>query len=154
MYEPQGIHSSNAIVDLKKAELFANATVFDNEITVHDITIFDDALTGAGSNNLVPGVAWIGTERIEYLAIDATGPGTVCKLIGVTRGTLGTSPKAHSIGDEIWDTGPSTRIPTLEKFSHYGDGLRLAYNDSGTSLSTAGISPEHAFIRNAGKGTI
>ena len=153
MYEPHGIHSSNAIVDLKKAELFVNATVSSNEITVHDITALDDP-NNLGANNLVPGVAWIGTERIEYLAIDATGPGTVCKLIGVTRGTLGTSAKAHSIGDEIWNTGPSTRIPTLEKFSHYGDGLRLAYNDSGTSLSTAGISPEHAFIRNVGKGTI
>ena len=76
------------------------------------------------------------------------------KLIGVTRGTLGTSPKAHSIADEIWNAGPSTRIPTTAKFSHYGDNLRLAYNDSGTSLALAGTTPEHAFIRNAGKGTI
>ena len=123
------------------------------KITVHDITALDDP-NNLGANNLVPGVAWIGTERIEYLAIDATGPGTAGKLIGVTRGTLGTSPKAHSIGDEIWDTGPSTRIPTLEKFSHYGDGLRLAYNDYSTSLASAGTTPEHAFIRSVGKGTI
>ena len=157
-FQPMDIQESHAIVDLKKAELFANATVFDDEITVHDITIFDDALKANISgppNNLVPGVAWIGTERIEYLAIEPVGnAGTVCKLIGVTRGTLGTSPKAHSIGDEIWDTGPSTRIPTLEKFSHYGDGLRLAYNDYSTSLASAGTTPEHAFIRSVGKGTI
>ena len=157
-FQPMDIQESHAIVDLKKAELFANATVFDDEITVHDITIFDDALKvniSGPKNNLVPGVAWIGTERIEYLAIEPVGnAGTVCKLIGVTRGTLGTSPKAHSIGDEIWDTGPSTRIPTLEKFSHYGDGLRLAYNDYSTSLASAGTTPEHAFIRSVGKGTI
>jgi len=152
-FQPMDIQESHAIVDLKKAELLANATVFDDEITVHDITALDDP-NNLGANNLVPGVAWIGTERIEYLAIDATGPGTAGKLIGVTRGTLGTSPKAHSIADEIWNAGPSTRIPTLKKFSHYGDGLRLAYNDYSTSLASAGTTPEHAFIRSVGKGTI
>ena len=152
-FQPMDIQESHAIVDAKKAELLGNATVFDDEIYVHDITALDDP-NNLGANNLVPGVAWIGTERIEYLAINPTGPGTAGRLIGVTRGTLGTSPKAHSIGDEIWNAGPSTRIPTLEKFSHYGDGLRLAYNDYSTSLASAGTTPEHAFIRSAGKGTI
>jgi hypothetical protein len=152
-YQPMDIQESHVIVDTKKAELLANATVFDDEITVDDISALDNP-NNLGAINLVPGVAWIGTERIEYLAIDATGPGTAGKLIGVTRGTLGTSPKAHSIGDQIWNAGPSTRIPTTQKFSHYGDNLRLAYNDYSTSLASAGTTPEHAFIRSAGKGTI
>ena len=71
-----------------------------------------------------------------------------------TRGTLGTSIKAHTSGDTVINNGPTTKIPTVDKFSHYGDGLRLAYNDSGISLSATGTTPEHAFIRNAGKGTI
>ena len=153
-YQPMDIQISNAIVDSKKAELLANATVSDDEITVHDRTVFDDPNIAIGS---VPGVAWIGTERIEYEAIDPTGPGTVGKLIGVTRGTLGTSPKAHSIADEIWNTGPSTRIPTVDKFSHYGNTLSLAYNDYGKSLSDqtgTPTKPEHVFIRNVGRGTI
>ena len=152
-FQPMDIQESHVIVDTKKAELLDNLTVFSNEIRVDDITALDDP-NNLGGINLVPGVAWIGTERIEYLAIDATGPGTIGKLIGVTRGTLGTSRQTHSTYDEIWNAGPSTRIPTLEKFSHYGDGLRLAYNDYSTSLTSAGTTPEHAFIRNAGKGTI
>ncbi|MAI03253.1 MAG: hypothetical protein CMQ75_01825 [Gammaproteobacteria bacterium] len=146
-YQPMDIQISNVIIDSQKTELLADITVFSDEITVNDVTVFDDPNVAIAS---VPGVAWIGTERIEYEAIDIGNS----KLFGVTRGTLGTSPQAHSTGDQIWNTGPSTRIPTTEKFSHYGNGLRLAYNDSGVSLASAGTTPEHAFIRDAGKGTI
>ena len=74
-----------------------------------------------------------------------------------TRGTLGTSAIAHTNGDTVVNSGASTRIPTVAKFSHYGNGLRLAYNDSGMSLTehvAVPQTPEHRFIRNAGKGTI
>ena len=70
---------------------------------------------------------------------------------------MGTSAIAHTNGDRVVNTGPTTNIPTVDKFSHYGDGLRLAYNDSGMSLTehvAVPQTPEHRFIRNAGKGTI
>ena len=142
-----GDEKGNVIIDSQKSELLADITAFSDEIAVSDVTVFDDPNVLIAS---VPGVAYIGTERIEYEAIDIGNS----KLVGVTRGTLGTSSRAHSTGDQIWNTGPTTQIPTTEKFSHYGNGLRLAYNDSGVSLASAGTTPEHAFIRDAGKGTI
>jgi len=103
---------------------------------------------GDGDIGLVPGVVWIGTERIEYNAVSGEN------LVFCIRGTRGTSSQAHTSGATVTNAGPSQRIPTVQKFSHYEDGLRLAYNDSGISLTAVGTSPEHAFIRNAGQGSI
>ena len=75
-------------------------------------------------------------------------------LLFCTRGTLGTSAVAHTSGASVVNSGQTTKIPTTNKFSHYGNNLRLAYNDYSTSLASAGTTPEHAFIRNVGKGTI
>jgi hypothetical protein len=91
------------------------------------------------------GVVWIGTERIEYGAYDGS------TLRYCTRGTRGTTAQAHAV-NAVVNYEPT--IPTLDNFAHYGDNLRMAYNDSGVSLSSAGITPEHAFIRNMGAGTI
>ena len=121
----------------------------DTTITVGNATTLDDpGNDGAGH---VPGVIYIGNERITYEAIDGNN------LLFCTRGTLGTSAIAHTNGDTVVNSGASTRIPTVAKFSHYGNGLRLAYNDSGMSLTehvAVPQTPEHRFIRNAGKGTI
>jgi len=143
-YQPMDIQISNVIVDTQKTTLTANITEFDTTIPVTDATVLDDPNTISA----VPGVIYIGNERIEYQAIEQNN------LLFCTRGTLGTSIKAHTSGDTVINNGPTTKIPTVDKFSHYGDGLRLAYNDSGISLTAAGTTPEHAFIRNAGKGTI
>jgi len=143
-YQPMNIQISNAIVDAQKTTLTANITEFDTTIPVTDASILDDPNTISA----VPGVIYIGSERIEYQAIEQNN------LLFCTRGTLGTSIKAHTSGDTVVNSGPTTEIPIVDEFSHYGDGLRLAYNDSGISLSAPGTTPEHAFIRNAGKGTI
>ena len=141
IYQPNDIQISNVIDDAHKTTLSSSVTATDTTIPATSPTFFDNPTTE-------PGVVYINGERIEYDAIDNNN------LLYCKRGTLGTSAKAHTGGSTIIHSGPSTRIPTLEKFSHYGDGLRLAYNDSGTSLSAAGISPEHAFIRNVGPGSI
>ena len=143
-YQPMDIQISNVIVDTQKTTLTADITKFATTIPVADATVLDDPNTISA----VPGVIYIGNERIEYQAIEQNN------LLFCTRGTLGTSIKAHTSGDTVINNGPTTKIPTVDKFSHYGDGLRLAYNDSGISLSATGTTPEHAFIRNAGKGTI
>ena len=147
MYEPQGIHSSNVIVNANKTTTTAAITGTDTTIPVTDATKLDNPSTVIGVGE-IPGVVYIGSERIEYSAVSGNN------LLFCTRGTLGTSAKAHTSGATVINSGATTRIPTLEKFSHYGDNLRMAYNDSGISLSAAGISPEHAFIRNAGQGSI
>ena len=93
----------------------------------------------------------MGNERIEYGAKDdnfVVGG----LLFYCTRGTYGTPVLTDTpIGTTVRH---EPRIPTLDNFAHYGDNLRMAYNDSGVSLSSAGITPEHAFIRNMGAGTI
>ena len=147
MYMPNNIQLSNVIVDANKTTTTANVTGLDTTIPVTDATKLDNPCTVVGVGE-IPGVVYIGSERIEYSAVSGNN------LLFCTRGTLGTSAKAHSSGATVVNSGATTRIPILEKFSDYGDNLRLAYNDSGISLSAAGISPEHAFIRNAGQGSI
>ena len=147
MYMPNNIQLSNVIVDTNKTTTTAAVTGLDTTIPVTDATKLDNPDTVYGTGE-VPGVVYIGSERIEYSAISGNN------LLFCTRGTLGTSAKAHDSGATVVNSGATTRIPILEKFSDYGDNLRLAYNDSGISLSAAGISPEHAFIRNAGQGSI
>ena len=151
MFEPMGVHVSNVIVDAKKTALASDITATATDITVTDASILDQPsiTTGHGAPNK-NGVVWIGTERIEYGAIDDNAD----TLKFCVRGTMGTGQKAHTSGDTVINSGNTTKIPALEKFSHYGDDLRMAYNDSGISLADPGITPEHAFIRNAGQGSI
>ena len=144
-YMPTNIQESNAIVDAQKTTTTADINTTDTTIPVTDATVLDDPNITLGAN---PGVVYIGNERIEYQAINAND------LLFCTRGTLGTSAVEHTSGASVINSGQTTKIPTVDKFSHYGDGLRLAYNDSGISLSATGTTPEHAFIRNVGKGTI
>jgi len=147
IYQPNDIQFSNVIVDANKTTTTASITGLDTTIPVTDATKLDNPSTVIGVGE-VPGVVYINGERIEYNAVSGNN------LLYCTRGTLGTSAKAHNSGATVVNSGPTTRIPILDKFSYYGDNLRLAYNDSGTSLSATGNSPEHAFIRNAGQGSI
>ena len=135
MYMPQNIQESTVIVDATKTFLASGCDVTDTELDLNQV------LAGMP----LSGVVWIGTERIEYGAYDG---GT---LRYCTRGTRGTTAQAHAV-NAVVNYEPT--IPTLDNFAHYGDNLRMAYNDSGVSLSSAGIAPEHAFIRNMGAGTI
>jgi hypothetical protein len=138
MYYPNNIQISTVIEDSRKTTTHANVSVTDTTIPVVNSTSFDDY-----------GVVWIGSERIEYGARDPHN------LLYCTRGTHSTPIQEHTSGTTVIEQ--NERIPTLESFAHYGDNLRLAYNDSGVSLSdpgSPGISPEHAFIRNAGQGSI
>ena len=94
------------------------------------------------------GVVWIDNERITYGAVENN------TLRYCNRGTYATSATAHASGASAIDASIPQRVHMLESFAHYGNGLRLAYNDSGVSLASAGTTPEHAFIRNAGYGTL
>jgi len=136
MYMPQNIQESTAIVTATSTVTVGSTVASDADtFTVDDDTGFPDS-----------GVVWLGNERVEYGAKLGT------TLYYCTRGTYGTPVLTNTpIGTTV---RYETRIPTLENFAHYGDNLRMAYNDSGVSLSSAGITPEHAFIRNMGAGTI
>ena len=135
MYRPDNLQTSTVIEDSKKTTTTGAVGATDTTIPVASTANYPDN-----------GVIWIGSERIEYSAKDANN------LLYATRGTLGTSAIAHNASSVVIDN--NQEIPTLNRFSDYGDNLRLAYNDSGISLTAAGTTPEHAFIRNAGQGTI
>ena len=141
IWEQYRIQESTAVVDATSTVTAASVIASD-----HDAIMVDDA-TGFPDS----GVIWMGNERIEY---GAKGPSTILgtTLFYCTRGTHGTPVLTNTpIGTTV---RYEPTMPVLENFAHYGDNLRLAYNDSGVSLASAGTSPEHAFIRNAGPGTI
>jgi hypothetical protein len=150
-FAPSGIEESIAIVDAAKTTLASSITETDTTIAVVNAALLTDpagTYTVYESITTPRGVVWIGNERIEYGAIEGN------TLVYCIRGTRGTSTTTHSNGASVEDASWTKRIPTLDNFIDYGNGLRMAYNDTGVSLSTAGTTPEHAFIRNAGFGTI
>jgi hypothetical protein len=139
MYMPQNIQRSTVIENANKTTTTAEVLAADTTIPVNAVNL---------ANFADYGVAWIGSERIEYDAKDSDN------LLYVTRGTLGTPSQVHASASTVIEA--NSRIPTPDRFAHYEDNLRLAYNDSGVSLAdpAGGITPEHAFIRNAGQGSI
>ena len=141
IWEQYRIQESTAVVDATSTVTTTSIIASDHDaIMVADATGFPDS-----------GVIWMGNERIEY---GAKGPSTILgtTLFYCTRGTYGTPVLTDTpIGTTVRH---EPTIPVLENFGHYGDNLRLAYNDSGVSLASAGITPEHTFIRNAGSGSI
>lgn len=135
IWEQYRIQESTVIVDATITFLAFGCTVTDTEIVLNQVF----------ASMPLSGVVWIGTERIEYGAYEGA------TLRYCTRGTRGTSAQAHAV-NAVVNYEPT--IPVLENFGHYGDNLRLAYNDSGISLAASGTTPEHEFIRNAGSGTL
>jgi hypothetical protein len=140
--EQHDVEESIAIVQASTATTQSNITATDTNIPLIDASMLFVPAQGQR------GVAWINNERITYGAIENN------TLKYCNRGTYATSAVAHTSGASVIDASIPQRVHMLETFAHYGDGLRLAYNDSGVSLASAGITPEHAFIRNAGYGTL
>jgi hypothetical protein len=141
LYHPNTYQESYVISD-------SHSSYLTSDIDATQTNIYINA-TNMG-NFAESGVVWIGSERITYGAKTSTGELKFC-----TRGTLGTPQQAHLTNAVVQDA--NQQIPILEHFAHYGDDLQLAYNDSGVSLGDPGFtgnSREHAFIRNAGEGSI
>ena len=136
--ETYNIEESIVIVDTAKAVVQTTASATDTDIELVDATVLTQPA----------GVVWIGTERIEYGAIENN------TLRYCTRGTHLTSAQEHQASAIVVDGSRPYKIPANENVGYYGDNLRAAYNDRLISLSSAGNTPEHAFIRNAGKGTL
>ena len=141
-YSPYQIEESTVVVDTAKTTLSSNLSASATTISVASAA----ALTTPIESQV--GVVWIDNERIEYRAIEGN------TLRYCTRGTLGTSATTHTSGATVTDASWVYKIPTLEHFIDYGNGLGFAYNDTGISLSATGTTPMHIFIRNAGSGTL
>lgn len=133
------IHRVN---DGAKTVLNTNIDQQTTSIEVADASL----LTPPDAVNLVPGVVWIGNERIEFWGID----GNV--LTNCARGTLGTAAKAHAINATVVDQGRQEDIPGIARYVRYGDQLTPAYNDASTMLHNS-TNTEANFI-NQVKGTL
>jgi hypothetical protein len=138
MFPLYNIQESIVIVDANKTTLSNDIRHDDTTIPLSDVTVLNDNT----------GVVWIGNERVEYGARDASN------LLYCKRGTLGTSALDHLTGTTVIDAGDTNKLPIYDNFAHNENNLRLAYNELGVSLSSSSTEPDHAFIRDAGAGTI
>ena len=139
LFEQFGLEEHTVIVDQAKAITVSN--ISDSDTVIEFQTFPGTTFSG-------PGVVWINNERIEYFAVNDS------KLYSCVRGTRGTSATAHDAGSVIVNARSEYSIPAPARLQHYGDNLKKAYNDDGVSLSQAGSTNAHAFIRNSGFGTI
>lgn len=123
-------HSSELLLPLNKG---------DRVISVADVTKF----TQPDVVNNVPGVVWVGPERIEFWGVDTV----TNELIDITRGTLGTPEVNHTAPKHrVYDAGRESEIPGVARYVNYGDFITPAYNNFNTSLH-ASSTPEARFIQ-------
>jgi len=104
-------------------KLAAALLLNDKTITV----VNGSVLKSTDGSTLLPGVIFIGHERIEYLYKD----GNV--LSNIRRGTLGTSIKNHSVGAEVVDASGQQTVPyadTIYTKKHIADGSTTAFISS------------------------
>ena len=116
-------------------DLLTDATT----ITVKDATLIADpqvvlSVDGSTVAKRLPGVIFIGKERIEY----STKTGNTLGLL--KRGTLGTGIKEHGSGAEVVDASGTQTIPyadTVHTNTFTGDGSTLVFALSQTPASAS-----------------
>ena len=105
----------------------ADATVLANPQTVI-------GLDGSTVSTIIPGVIFVGKERIEYFTK------TNNRLGQLKRGTLGTGIKEHGSGAEVVDASGTQTIPyvdTVYTNTFTGDGSTIAFTLSQTPSSAS-----------------
>jgi hypothetical protein len=110
-------------------QLAQDLAVDDTTITVLDGSVLPEPSTA----NNIPGVVFIGTERIAYFGKSGN---TLSRLF---RGTLGTGVQAHSGGDYVVDGSKAQEIPyedTTTTVEKTGDGSTVNF-DLGFTPSSA-----------------
>ena len=91
----------------KKTALAKDLNFYDSTITVVDSSVLN---VGNKQRNL-PGIIYVGGERIEFFTITGNVLGQL------RRGTLGTgTPAVHTIGEMVIDIGISETIPYNDDF--------------------------------------
>ena len=106
----------------KSTKLITELNWYDSSIEVEDGTVLDDPI----ARQNVPGIIFIGTERIEYMQKN----GNV--LSQLRRGTLGTATKEnYAVGTEVLNQGKSLTIDYLDTELtdiFYGDGVTQEFS--------------------------
>ena len=81
-----------------------------NALAVPQAMLATDAVTVPDANQNVPGVVWIGAERIEYFKRQNLGNGIIT-LDQVRRGTKGTPKQDHLAGAQVRVEHPMRKVP-------------------------------------------
>ena len=110
-----------------------------SEVVVADATVLADpqtviGLDGSTVSTIIPGVVFIGKERIEYFTK------TNNRLGQLKRGTLGTGIKEHGSGADVVDASGTQTIPyvdTVYTNTFTGDGSTIAFTLSQTPSSAS-----------------
>lgn len=113
--------------DAAKTTLAETVGPDDRTIEVDDVTVLfsADATEAAlliarfSSQPLVPGVAWIRNERVEFFTVD-TASNTIAQC---RRGTKGTSAISHPSGAVVFDGGIRQRFGASAEYLVEGDGV-------------------------------
>jgi hypothetical protein len=109
----------------------------DTTITVADASVLANpqtviGLDGSTVSTIIPGVVFIGKERIEYFTK------TNNQLGQIKRGTLGTGVKEHGSGTAVVDASGTQTIPyvdTVYTNTFTGDGSTITFTLSQTPSS-------------------
>jgi len=107
-------------------------TVADGSVLANPQTVI--GLDGSTVSTIIPGVVFIGKERIEYFTK------TNNQLGQLKRGTLGTGIKEHGSGTEVVDASGTQTIPyvdTVYTNTFTGDGSTIAFTLSQTPSSAS-----------------
>jgi hypothetical protein len=109
-------------------ELATDLVISDSEISVADASILGEPSPG----NNIPGVIFVGAERITYYGRDVINN----KLTQIRRGTAGTPILEHSAGAMVVDGGLGEEIPGAHNTVWYSAGTGTASNGLGLQNST------------------
>jgi hypothetical protein len=115
-YDADGETKYYALPDANKTTITSVVSRIDTEINVADVTVLPEPMKSSyDSGHSVPGVVFIGTERIEYFDIDVTNN----KLLYCRRGTGTTSAEEHGISVSVF-SGAVNNILTYEPEAVWG----------------------------------
>ena len=135
-YDADGETKYYALPNATKTTASTAITKLDTEISVTDAKVLPEPyLNSLGTGYTVPGVVFIGSERVEYLDIDIANN----KLLHCRRGTGTTSVQDHAISTSIF-SGDVNNILTYD--------TETTWSPDATNGLNASTSEQAVFLKN------
>ena len=135
-YDADGETKYYALANATKTTASTAITKSDTEISVADAKVLPEPyLNSLGTGYTVPGVVFIGSERVEYLDIDIANN----KLLHCRRGTGTTSVQDHAISTSIF-SGDVNNILTYD--------TETTWSPDATNGLNASTSEQAVFLKN------
>ena len=135
-YDADGETKYYALPNDAKTTASTAITKLDTEISVTDVKVLPEPyMNSLGTGYTVPGVVFIGSERVEYLDIDIANN----KLLHCRRGTGTTSVQDHAISTAIF-SGDINNILTYD--------TETTWSPHATNGLNASTSEQAVFFKN------